>query len=199
VFGIVTLVFAVMERVWNGRMKLNWSPRQLRSPRMPGRKPIEIVSQMVADVVVILWWTGLIRFRDYMPIPPFIQVHLAPVWAELFWPILAYNVAEFMISGIELARPGWVRINAALSLVKSLGGCAIAAVLLQAGHWIDVDARVSAHALQSMRHGFDEGMRIGLIATLAVLAGKALWDGWRLIQGPRARNGASSPAAAGAA
>jgi hypothetical protein len=199
VFAIVTLVFAVLERAWKGKVKLNWSPRQLPTPRRRGRKPIEILSQMVADVVVILWWVGLIHFRDFTPIPPFIQVHLAPVWATLFWPILAYNVAEFVFGAVELARPGWVRGNTGLSLAKGLGGCAIAAFLLQAGHWIEVDAPVSAHALQSMRHGFDQGMQIGLIATLAVVAVKALWDGWRLIQGPGARNGASSSAAASAA
>lgn len=202
VFGGVTLTFAVMERAWNGRMKLNWSPRQLPHvsyPRAPGRKPVEILSQMVADVVVILWWTGLIRFRDFVPIPPSIQVHLAAAWAALFWPILAYNVAELAIGALELARPGWVRINATLSLAKGLGGCAIAAVLLQAGHWIDVNAPAPAHALQSMRHGFDRGMQLGLIATLVVLAAKALWDGWRLLQGSNARRAGASPATVRAA
>ena len=182
VFGVVTLVFAVMEWAGKGRMKLKWSPRQLPPPRKPGRKPFQIVSEMAAAALAILWWTGFIQFAPLIPIPPFVHIHLAHVWAGLFWPILAYWSAEFAINGLELARPGWTRLNAGLSAAKNVAGCALLGILLQAGHWIDVNATVSPFALDQMRHGFDRGMQIGMTITLLVVAFKAASDLWRVVR-----------------
>ena len=192
-FAVVTLVFAVMERSWNGRMKLKWTPRQLPAPRAPGRKPLAIVSEMVGGAVALLWWTGWLQFSALIPIPPFVHIHLAHVWSGLYEIIIAYWSAELVINGLELARPRWVRLNASLSAAKFVAGCAIVVHLLRAGHWIDVDASVSAHALASMRHGFDKGMQLGLLATLVVMACKAAWDGWRAVRpagGDGGRSGA---------
>ena len=182
VFGVLTLVFAVMEWAGKGRMKLAWSPRQLPPPRTPGRKPIQIVSEMVAGALVILWWTGVVQFAALVPIPPFVHIHLAHVWSGLFWPILAYWSVEVAINGLELARPHWTRLNAGLSAAKNIAGCVILVRLLQAGHWIDVNASVSPYALDQMRHGFDRGMQIGMTITGLVIAAKAASDLWRLVR-----------------
>lgn len=182
-FAIVTLVFAVLERAWNGRMKLKWSPRQLPAPRSSGRKPITIVSEMAAGAVALLWWTGYLQFSALIPIPPFVHIHLAAVWTQLYWIIVAYWSAEIALNGLELARPRRERLNAALRSAKWIAGCAILAYLLQAGHWIDVNAAVPPYALASMRHGFDKGMQLGLLATLVVMAAKAAWDAWQAIRG----------------
>lgn len=195
-FGVVTLVFAIMEWAGKGRMRMAWSPRQLPPPRTPGRKPIQIVSEMVAGAVAILWWTGVVQFAALIPIPTFVHIHLAHVWTGLFWPILAYWSVEVAINGLELARPGWTRLNAGLSAAKNLAGCVILVRLLQAGHWIDVNARVSPFALDQMRHGFDRGMQVGMTVTLLVLAAKAVWDLWRLV-GPRPRGVGDIGGAAG--
>ena len=193
-FAIVTLVFAVLERSWKGRMKLKWSPRQLPTPRSSGRKPLAIVSEMAAGAVALLWWTGFVQFSALIPIPPFVHIHLAQVWSGLYWIIVAYWSAEIAINGLELARPGWARLNAALRAAKWVAGCAILAYLLQAGHWIDVNATVSPYALASMRHGFDKGMQLGLLASLVVMACQAVWDSWRAIRpaGGGDRSGAPS-------
>ena len=194
-FAIVTLVFAIMERTWNGRMKLKWSPRQLPQPRSSARKPMAIVSEMAAGAVALLWWTGWVQFSALIPIPPFVHIHLARVWTGLYWIILAYWSAEIAINGLELARPRGVRLNAVLSTAKWIAGCAILVHLLQAGHWIDVNATVSPYALASMRHGFDKGMQLGLLASLVVMAAKAAWDAWRVFR-PAGGGGAGAPAVA---
>lgn len=195
VFAIVTLVFAVMERTGQGRMKLRWSPRQLAPPRPRGRKPVQIVSEMAMCALALLWWTGFVQFHALVPIPPFVHIHLAHVWAGVFWIVLAYWSAEIAIGGLELARPGWGRLTAALSAAKNLAGCLIAVHILQAGHWIDVNAAVPPHALAQMRAGFDQGMRIGLTVTVLALAVKALADAWRAFRGGQG-NGARAGTAA---
>jgi hypothetical protein len=196
-FAILTLVFAVMERSWNGRMKLKWNPRQLPAPRSSSRKPVAIISEMVAGALGLLWWTGFVRFSALVPIPPFVHIHLAHVWAGLYWIVVAYWSAELAISALELARPRGLRLNAALRAAKWVAGCAILAHLLRAGHWIDVNASVPPYALASMRHGFDKGMQLGILASLVVMAWQAAWDARRAVW-PASGDGrrAETPAAA---
>ena len=80
-------------------------------------------------------------------------------------------------------NPGAVRTNASLSLLKNLAGCAIVVYLLQAGHWLTVIApNLEPQVLARTQAGFDQGMRIGVIATAFILAGKAVWDLWRLVR-----------------
>jgi hypothetical protein len=204
VFGVVTVIFAILERTWNGRMKLNWSPRSLPPPRATGPKPAELIGEMVMVGLFLLWWTGLVQFRAFVPIPPFVHVHMAPVWAQFYWPILAFAVSEIALNSLQLARPGWVRVNAGLGFAKQLWGLGMFYLILQAGHWVQVDApTVTPFALDQMRHGFDRGMQFGITVTLAIMAFKTLQTAWRLIRGRardgQANGGAASPAGAGVA
>ena len=193
-FGVVTLVFAVFERVGARSLYQHWSPRRLPPARTYRRGRFQVASEMVVGVVALLWWAGLIHFRDLMPIPAFLQVQLAPIWTELRWTIVAYLVAELGVNGLELFNPGAVRTNASLSLLKSLAGCAIMIYVLQAGHWVQVDApSLRPEVLATIRAGFDQGMRLGLIASAVLFGGKAAWDLWRLV---RAGGGAPEPSPA---
>ena len=193
VFGGVTKVFAVMERLGKGRMHLKWSPRQLPPPRSRRRKPFEVISEMLVGVVFILWWTGIIAFPQ--PVPPFIHLYLAPVWSTFYWAILACSAFQIAIGVPELLRPGWDRVNSALSLVKNLASAVVFYEVLQAGHWLTVNApTVPPHALQSMRLGFDRGMQIGITVTAVVMTCLALRDAWRLLRGHGRDGGAIADA-----
>jgi hypothetical protein len=203
VFGVITLVFAVNERMGKYRFKLHFDPRRLPPPRARGRKPAQIVSEMVLGAAALLWWIGLIQFRAIMPIPAFLGVHLASTWDPFRAPIAAFLATEILINGLDLARPARVRLTASLGLVKNLAGAAIMVLVLQAGHWVEIVAPSLSPAVREMiRQGFDHGLRIGLAATLVVLVFKAGSDGlrlWRALgrDGGRAGNGASATAAAG--
>jgi hypothetical protein len=191
-FGVVTLVFAVIERVGVSRLYRGWSPRKLPAARVHRRGRFQVASEMVTDVIVLLWWTGLIYFRDLVPIPAFLQVQLAPIWNEMYWPIIGYLLFEMGVNGLELFNPGAAQTNAGLSLVKSIAGFAILVYLLQAGHWVQVDApSLRPEVVAKIRIGFDQGMRLGLIGTAFLLGGKAVWDLWRLVRasGPAPRVG----------
>jgi hypothetical protein len=183
VFGGVTLAFAAIERASQGGFRLAWSPRQLPAPRSPARKPFNLASEIAMGGVFIVWWIGLLRFRDLIPIPSAIQVALAPAWAPFHQPILIYAVTELAINALELLRPGLARLNASLSLAKNFAGVVILYLLLQAGHWIQITApTLPAHAQAAVQQAFDQGFQLGLIATALILAGKAVWDLWRLIR-----------------
>jgi hypothetical protein len=183
-FGVVTLLFAVFERTGvAASLQRNWSPARLAPRRTHCRGRFQVASEAVADVVVLLWWTGLIHFRDIMPIPAMLQVQLAPVWSELYWPILGYWLFELGVNGLELFNPSAARTNTVLSLIKGVAGCAILVYLLQAGHWVQVDApSLRPEVVAKIRTGFDQGMRLGLLGTVLVLALKVFVDLWRLVR-----------------
>jgi hypothetical protein len=203
IFGVVTMVFAFNERMGKYRFKLNFNPRHLPPVRGKGRKPAEIIGQMVMGAVALAWWFGLIRFRAVMPIPDFIGVSLAPTWDAFRAPIAAYLVVEILINALELARPAWVRLNASLGLAKYAAGSMILALVLQAGHWVQIAAPKLAPGVREMiEQGFDHGMRVGLVVTFALMLFKTvtearrLWKSFGRSGGP-AGNGASAAAAAG--
>ena len=70
VFAMVTLVFAFNERMGRYRFKLSFNPRQLPPARSPGRKRFNVMVEAAMAGVFLLWWTGFLRFRAWLPVPP---------------------------------------------------------------------------------------------------------------------------------
>jgi hypothetical protein len=180
-FGAVTLVFALIERLGGPSFRVRWSPRQLPPVQAPLRKRVDLAIKMTLGVLFLLWWAGYIRFSDFLPMPP-LKVTLASTWAPLYWPILAFGAADLLVSGLELFRPGWLIPNAGLSLVKNIVGALLAMHILRAGHWIDIGApHMPAEALAKAQAAFDAGMRLGLLVTAFLYVTLAMHDVWRLV------------------
>jgi hypothetical protein len=202
VFGIVTLVFAFNERMGKYRIQLNWSPRQLPPVRSPGRKRFNLMAEVGMSLVVLLWWTGLLKFRAWLPAPPAVDVHLAATWAPFYAPVIVYTAAEIAINVLALARPGWGRVNAGLSLAKYLVACTLVSLIFKAGHWVDVVVPgAPAHMVEQMTRGFDRWIQLALMGSFVVFAVKAGVEAWRLWRlredsGGHAGNGASAVAGA---
>ena len=193
-FGAVTLFFAIVEWVGPKRFAFKWSPRQLPAVNTHRRNRVNVATEIAAGIVFLLWWTGVIHFRDLLPWPGTLKVELAPVWNDFYWPILAYSSVEIGVNLMELLRPGWVRLNAAISLAKNAAGCVILYHILSASRWLVVSSpTIPAEALAKAEWAFNGGLRLGLTVAAIVLACKAIWDVWRLISGR-----AASPLLSGA-
>jgi hypothetical protein len=193
-FGIVTLVFAVMERAGVERLRQSWRPARLPPARVFRRGRFEVATEIIMGGVFLLWWLGLIHFSDLISMPIALKWELAPIWTEVHWIIVAYVLAEMGVNSLELFNPAAVRVNASLALIKNLAGCAIVVYVLQAGHWLQVIApSLPPEAVAKAQTAFDQGMRLGLVATAFVLAAKAVYSGWRII---RAGGGAPQPSLA---
>lgn len=177
VFGAVTLVFVALERFGGMGWLTRWRPRDLPPPTLKRRSRFEQTVEIGMGLVFILWWTGVVRFADVfrgdLPIP----VRLGPVWADWFWPILAYAVVDLGVNLLSLARPGWVQANRALSLGRNLAGAGIFLGLMQAGNWVVIALPELTDAVMA---DLELGIRIGLGSAALVLLVKAAWDGWRL-------------------
>jgi hypothetical protein len=180
-FGIITLVAAGIERLNLQRFVYRWRPRQLPPAGTKTKSPFERVVEIGMGVVFLLWWTGVIHFRNWFPTMGLLVVDLASVFAAYFWPILAYSAFELAVNLLGLLRPGLVRLNAGLALARSLAGLALCTALLEAGHWLDISSPdLPPHVLEVAQANFDMGMKIGLVVTVAGFAIKAVLDARRL-------------------
>jgi hypothetical protein len=192
VFGMVTLVFAFNERMGRYRFRLAFNPRQLPPARAPGRKRFNLIVEAGMAGVFLLWWTGLLRFRAWLPAPPAVDVHLAATWAPFYTPVIAYCVAEIAIDVLTLARPSWGRLAAGLSLLRYVGACVLTVLILKVGHWVDVVApNAPPHAAEMMMRGFDRWIQLGLMVSFVIYVIKGSLDAWRLyrLSGGHAGNG----------
>jgi hypothetical protein len=188
-FGVVTLVCMLIERFGKTALLARWRPRNLPPARNGTKSKFELAVDIGMAVVFLLWWTGLVHFRNSIPGIP-LQVTLAPVWAAWFWPILLCGVFDLGVSLLAFIRPGLARLVHLLRLISNLAAAAVLTAVYQAGHWLvltspawtpEVLATTSAH--------FDRGMRVGILSTITVflvLAGVSLWQLRRREEGPHA-------------
>ena len=180
-FAVVTLIGVAMELYPPARILEKWRPGELPPPGRKTRSPFEMAVEIAMGVVFAMWWMGWIHFRNWLPIPDFLQVELAPVWRVYYWPILGYIGLEIGANVLALARPGLTRLNSGLSVVRHVIGAAIIGGVLQAGHWVTITApTLEPHVVETIERNFDLGMQIGLIVTVGVMAVKAVWSLWLL-------------------
>jgi hypothetical protein len=180
-FAVVTLIGVAMELYPRARILETWKPGELPPPGRKTRSPFEISVEIGMGVVFALWWIGLIHFRNWLPIPSFLQVELAPIWSAYHWPILGYIGLEVGANLLALVKPGLTRLNNGLSVVRHVIGAAIVGGVLQAGHWVSVTAPTLApDVVETIERNFDLGLQIGLVVTIGVMAVKAVWSLWLL-------------------
>ncbi len=139
--GIVTIVFAILD---HEKLRItaldNWNPANLPEPQ-PGR-PIprsETVLGLVFALSFLIWWVDLVRvpeFTVYNGDP--VRFVAAPIWAELYYPILASLVGSIAVYLIDLVRPWRTITVSAVDLAINLLNIFIVVRILRAGHYIDV-------------------------------------------------------------
>ena len=189
-FGAITLVCALIERFGKTALLQKWKPSQLPPPGGKAKSRFERVVEIGMGAVFILWWTGLIEFREFLPHYQ-MSVELAPIWQDMYWPILGYAGFDIGASLPALFLPGAVVFNRATSLVRNLLGMGVLGAVYQAGHWLEVSWGVwRPEVREQVQANFDTGMRIGIAATILIFLALAAVDAWRLWQMRQAQRGA---------
>ena len=164
-FGIITLAFAAFERFGKTAFLREWKPSRLPPAGRGGRSVSTLVGEIIAGLVFLAWWFGLIRFRAFLP-PFFLTADLAPVWQAWFWPIAAYSAVEIGADAYALARPERSQLHRAIFIGRYLAGMAILAAVWRAGRWVVVRADLPAHTLAEVQTNFDLGFRVGIGLTI---------------------------------
>jgi len=121
VFGIVTLLFAVLERFQSAVSALQrWDPRKL--PRMSLRKErvsrVESVFGLAFSILFIIWWLSLSRYGHVIfgPIAGFF--FLNPALRAWYLPVLAPACIVMLQQCVNLVRPQWLWLRAAALLLS---------------------------------------------------------------------------------
>lgn len=155
-FGIVTLIFTAMDRHL-AKHPDHWDPRkpgQLGYPNIavaqdgPRVPRLESASQLIAFSISIVWLRAVQHSPFLILGPAAAFLKLAPVWHQIYLPVVLIAIAGIAQAGVNFVRPDWLQLRSVSRLVLALATLALWCFLLQAGHWIDpVDsaAEFAAH------------------------------------------------------
>jgi hypothetical protein len=130
--GVVTLVFAIVERVqaYTGFPK-DWDPRKLPVVRDPNRIPRSTsIFELVVGIIFIIWWVSSLGFRTIFEFSG-ARVTLAPEWRYFLCGLLLVSLVNAALSGVNLFRRCWTRLRAGIRLASDSIGSALFCWLLK--------------------------------------------------------------------
>ncbi len=201
-FAMITLVFAILERVQpDYPTRKAWNPRDLPKVRPPERdEPSRTGSafEVIFGGWFLLWWSGLIHSPILgLPLDSLVHLTPAPVWLTLHWPILALSVSMTVLSAVNLVCPWWTFWRAVTRLSNQVVAVGLAAWLLHAGTWFTVTASaLPPGKIADIQRSLNLGLPIAFFWISAFAAISVIFhDLPRLRRLARTRSAASAPAA----
>ncbi|CAN5232953.1 hypothetical protein BH10PSE2_BH10PSE2_17580 [soil metagenome] len=112
--------------------------------RMRSRNPVgDAAFRFIAIGLFTLWWIGVVHFPGMGMIwlqGEAVRLTPAPIWGLLFWPILAYAVAQMGVAVLTVIRPQSRRLRAVMKIVIAAFGLWLAWTIFQAGDWFTLSA-----------------------------------------------------------
>jgi hypothetical protein len=174
--GVVTVVFAILERSPRQDF-LKWDPRKW--PRLPQTKPIVDTgagpiprATAAAELIFSLIFTGFcIQAAWYRAGFDLNVVHvaLAPVWEQIYFPVLAVFAAGIVTGWTSLVWPLRTRLRATVRLATDVLVFIVLIVLTKAGSWfILTSSKLSDAQLAGVTKATGLGMKIAL-ASAAII------------------------------
>jgi hypothetical protein len=187
VAGTTTIVFALVER-YGGfeRYFRDWTPDDLpevERTKEPGHFASAV--EVALGVLILLWWVGLVPIPMMAGTSGF-RLELAPVWAQLFWPVFGVLAVRLAYNLVRWLRPRWRWTRGALAIVSTVGAIIVAVLLYRAGHWVTViPTGMAAEQAGRLQESLDLSLRIGIVAAALVWSWQGLQEGWRWMTGSR--------------
>jgi len=160
--GVVTLIFSLIERHltknpdrWDlsgtcGGLRLDVKMEKnitLPIDRSQWISRFESASIIVASTIALVWLTGVQRYPFLILGPAAAFLKLAPIWYQVYFPIVLLTVAEIVRATINLVRPDWTLFRAVYSVFVHCGGLAVVYFLIKASSWVmAVDSAAGEYA-----------------------------------------------------
>ena len=131
--GVVTLVFAILERTHaKAQLLEDWNPRKLPPLRHPHSIPrSSSVIEIAVNLCVVAWWAANMASPQNLHIGS-LRLSLSPAWTWFFWAVLVLTVASACIAAVNLIRPWWTTARVAARLCLDVAGSAFFCWLLKA-------------------------------------------------------------------
>ena len=175
--GIVTIVFAILEHE-QVRIKAldNWDPTRLPAGTDVREVPrSETVIGLVISLTFLVWWVGLVRVPEIVFVDgDAVRFTPAPLWAQLYYPILASGVAAVIIYLIDLVRP-WRTVPVTVAdIVLGLVNVAIIVFLLRYdGPYVNLaaDPQFSERVATVTKW-----VNVSIVWTVAAIGVVTIWD-----------------------
>jgi len=186
--GVLTVIFAIMERAgFPADHVKKWKPEQLPAVEDKQKSVWESAFEVAANVLVLLWWVGLIHLPWTNASSEF-RMEPAPVFYLLYWPVLVLLAVRLVENLTDWLRPGWRVFRGGLSVVTTLVGLGLIAILYRAGPPWAVVVPLSMPVAQAadLANSVNLALKIAIVAAGAVWVWQGVQTVWRLLQG-RAR------------
>lgn len=186
--AVVTLVFALLERSWFPAEHLKaWKPNQLPDigEEQPG--PWGSAAEVALTIAVLLWWLGAFRLPIVTNGGGF-RLEPAPIWAQLYLPILLLIIARLVHNVVQWLRPRWRLVRAILGAATAIGALILLAVIYRSGEWATVVSTGMAEADRaSLQQSLNLALKIALVAVGVIWTFNCLGELWRLARRTRER------------
>jgi hypothetical protein len=184
--GVVTLVFAIMERhPVDVKPFEKWDPRKL--PRAPKSVPesrstprataiAELAASLIFSTLYVSW------FRTIFDIGG-LHITLTPIWRSMYWPFLAVILVGGAKGYLSLIWPERIRLRFGIRVAINVVTVVLACVLLNAGTWVNLSASgfpVADIAEAAKWTNFGFKIFLGFTAVMAI--GDAIPEGLRIFR-----------------
>lgn len=181
--GMVTLVFAVLERVQAKRGFLeDWEPRKLP----PVRDPNEIrrggtIIEIVANLVFGIGWWSIYMSSPLILDRPELRIMLSPTWHYFFWGFLGLSLVSLALSVANLARPYWTGLRASLRLLIDCTGAVLFCFIMKAHIFAQITVpNLSAERMSEITNAINLWMERALPFAIVVGVAIAVGDLYRI-------------------
>ena len=184
--GVVTLVFAIMERhPVDVKAFEKWDPRKL--PRAPKSVPesrstprataiAELAASLIFSTLYVSW------FRTTFDIGG-LHITLTPIWRSMYWPFLAMILIGGVKGYLSLVWPERIRLRFGIRVAINAVTVILVGVLLNAGTWVNLTA--SGFPVADIAEAVkwtNFGVKIFLVFTAVIALGDAIPEGMRIFR-----------------
>jgi hypothetical protein len=205
---VVTGVFALIDlnlRRFHLLEKLsaNWDPNTLPPPERQKKqvKRSSSIAGIIFTSIFILWWMRHSTIPLLFVTKTGAQIHLAPVVADFYWPVLIISFISLAQHWINLVEPGWRWLPPLTGVITSLAGLVIIYPLIKFPGLIAITdgngVPISKGGMAGLHHLLSKGLMavaLGMLIVGAIYAWQLVWIAWQSIpRSPAAPNGKSIP------
>lgn len=178
-FGIITLIFAAIDRyaaISIGRE--DWDPEKLARVRTAQpTKRFHIATELIFGVIGFVWLLALPGYPFLIVGPAVLAVKAAPVWPEVYIPLLILSMAGITVNVVTLLRPDLRWFRSIFRIFSSAFCLWIGYRLLQTRTYVvalDANAAQYTSAMNQIAHLAIIGTMVGFGIALCVHAWQAI-------------------------
>ena len=183
--GIVTSVFYALEQQRVRFTTLdNWDPATLPDYRAGRAIPrSEAVASLVAGLIFLMWWTGLVRVPDlsaYAGTP--VTLVAGSIWQTMYLPVLVLWAASLTISVVDIVRPWRTIMVSMIDIAINAANTVLLVYVLSLRPQFFEVLGDPAHAdrLTAVTRIVNGGVTWSLVVVTAVILLDSLYEVWQI-------------------